>query len=65
MTIWILKILGLDGHEEIEATKKQLLNEKKQAVADLKRINRRFKFVINADSIELALKDIDNIRIGK
>lgn len=65
MKSWILKILGLNGHEKIEVTKGQLFNEKRQAIADLKRINRQFKFVINADSIELALRDIDNIRKGK
>ena len=63
--MWILKILGLNGHEKIEIAKKQLLDDKRQAVADLKRINRQFKFVINADSIELALRDIDKIRKGK
>lgn len=64
-TKWIKKILGLNGHEEINFVKESLFNEKKRAIEDLKRINKRFKLIIDANDIELVIRDMEDIRQGK
>lgn len=65
MINWILKVLGLDGHEEIDFMRKSLFDEKKQAIRDLQRINKRFRFIISANNIDLVIRDIHDIKGGK
>jgi hypothetical protein len=65
MTSWIKKLLGLNGHDEINQEREALFVEKKQAINDLKRINKRFKFIIESKNIDLVIREIEDVRIGK
>ena len=65
MKKWLRKLLGLNDHEKLDMAKESLFIEKKKALDDLKRINKRFKLIIDAQNIELVVKDIDQIRNGK
>lgn len=65
MINWLLKLIGMDGHEEIDFVKQSILAEKKQAIQDLKRINKRFRFIIDANDIDLVIRDIHELRRGR
>lgn len=62
MTKWIKKLLGLDNHEEIDQAKQTLFQEKQDAIKALKKINKRFRFVIESEDINLVIRNIDNLR---
>ena len=66
MRNWLKKVLGLyENDKKAESIKKSSLTEKEKAIKDLKRINKRFRFIIEADNINLVIRDIDKIRTGK
>jgi len=65
MTKWIRKLLGLGGHEEINKEREALFVEKQQAIKDLKRINKRFRFIIESKNIDLVIREIEDVRCGK
>ena len=62
MTKWIRQLLGLGNHQEIDQAKQTLFQEKQEAIKALKKINKRFTFIIDSEDINLVIKNIDDIR---
>jgi hypothetical protein len=62
MTNWVTKLLGLGNHKEIDEAKNNLFQQKQKDIRTLKEINKRFKFVIESENIELIIRNMDTIR---
>lgn len=59
------KLLGLNGHEEINALKEELKVRRELDLKDIKKLNKRLQIQIESGTIEIVIKNIKEITEGK
>jgi len=59
------KLLGLNGHEEINTLKKEIKVLRESDVKDLQDINKRLRLTIESGTIDVVIKDIKEVMGGK
>lgn len=62
---WLRKLLGLDGHDKINEVKQEIRVGRDTTLKDLKKLNKRFRLTIESGTIEVVIKDINEIAEGK
>lgn len=65
MSNLLRRLLGLNGHEEIKALKEKVKIERDLSLAEMKKLNKRFKIQIESGTIEIVIKNIKEITKGK
>lgn len=58
---WLRKLLGLDGHEEINRLRLEITSDKQKSLDNVKSINKKLRIYIEKGNIELVVRDIKEV----
>lgn len=64
------KLFGFENKQDIsnvdvENFKAEIINKSKKNIADIVKINKRFRVIISKGELEITIKEIDDITKGK